>query len=323
MRELYPRIEPYAHGLLDVGDGQSLYWETCGDPAGKPAVVLHGGPGSGCIPGFRRYFDPAAYRIVLFDQRGAGRSLPHASDLAASLGPNTTHHLIADIETLREFLGISRWLVWGISWGSTLGLAYAQQHPQRVSEIVLHSVTMTRPADIDWLYHGVGRFFPEEWARFRAGAVKGDGEVAGATGDDLVAAYYRLLGDPDPAVAQQAARDWCAWEDAVVSLEDGWQPSARYADPRFRMAYARIVTHYFHHRAWLEDGALLRGAGRLARIPGVLAHGRLDLGGPPATAWELAQAWPDAELHFVHGGHLGGPGMDEILITATDRFAGR
>ena len=208
-------------------------------------------------------------------------------------------------------------------WASVLtiallapALAYAEQYPQRVSEIVLHSVTMTRPADIDWLYHGVGRFFPEEWARFRAGA-------GAAAGDDLVAAYYRLLSDPDPAVAEQAARDWCAWEDAVVSLEDGWQPSRRYADSRFRMAFARIVTHYFHHHAWIEDNGLLRHAGRLSGIPGVLAHGRLDLGGPPVTAWELAQAWPDAELHLVAGGHTGGPSMDEILIAATDRFASR
>jgi proline iminopeptidase len=329
MRGRYPELEPYAHGMFDAGDGQSLYWETCGNPAGKPAVVLHGGPGSGCTPGFRRYFDPAAYRIALFDQRGAGRSLPHASDPATSLDANTTHHLTADIEALREFLGVDRWLVWGISWGSTLALAYAEQHPQRVSEIVLHSVTMTRPADIDWLYHGVGRFFPEEWARFRAGAVerewRGTGRWPGGegAGDDLVAAYHRLLNDPDPVVQERAAQDWCAWEDAVVSLEEGWQPSPRYTDPRFRMAYARIVTHYFHHRAWLEDGALLRGAARLSGIPGVLAHGRLDLGGPPVTAWELAQAWPDAELHLVGGGHRGGPGMDEVLIAATDRFASR
>jgi proline iminopeptidase len=312
----YPPIEPYDHGLLDVGDGQSLYWETCGNPAGKPAVVLHGGPGSGCTPSLRREFDPAAYRIVLFDQRGAGRSVPHASDRAVSLAANTTQHLIADIEVLREFLGISRWLVWGISWGSTLGLAYAEQHPQRVSEIVLHSATMTRPADIDWLYHGVGRFFPQEWARFRAAA-------GASAGDDLVAAYHRLLSDPDPAVAEQAARDWCTWEDTVVSLEDGWQPHPRYADPRFRMAFARIVTHYFRHHAWIEDNGLLRHADRLSGIPGVLAHGRLDLGGPPVVAWELARAWPDAELHLVNDGHMGGADMDEILIAATDRFASR
>jgi proline iminopeptidase len=268
----YPPIEPHANGMLDVGDAQLLYWETCGNPAGKPAVVLHGGPGSGCIPGFRRYFDPAAYRIVLFDQRGAGRSTPHASDRSVGLDVNTTRHLIADIEALREFLGVDRWLVWGISWGSTLALAYAEQHPERVSEIVLHSVTMTRPADVDWLYHGVGRFFPEEWARFRAGA-------GADAGGDLVAAYYRLLGDPDPAVAQQAALDWCTWEDTVVSLEDGWQPSPRYADPRFRMAFARIVTHYFHHHAWIEDNGLLRHADRLSGIPGCSCTGASTSGG--------------------------------------------
>jgi proline iminopeptidase len=314
MAERYPEIEPYAHGMLEVGDGQSIYWEQCGNPDGKPAVVLHGGPGSGCIPGFRRYFDPGGYRIVLFDQRGAGRSVPHASEPGTSLRANTTHHLIADLELLRDHLGIGQWLVWGISWGSTLGLAYAQAHPERVSEIVLASVTMTRPMDIDWLYHGVGRFFPEEWARFRDGA-----GPAGADGD-LVAAYYRLLQDGDPAVREQAARDWCLWEDAVVSL-DGHGPNPRYDDPRFRMCFARVVTHYFHHHAWLEDGALLRGAGRLAGIPGVLVHGRLDLGGPADTAWELAQAWPGADLHLVGGGHTGGPDMTECLLAATDRFA--
>jgi proline iminopeptidase len=317
MADRYPEIEPYEHGMLEVGDGQRLYWEACGSPDGKPAVVLHGGPGSGCIPGFRRYFDPGAYRIVLFDQRGAGRSLPHASDPATGLQANTTHLLVADIEVLREHLGVDRWLVWGISWGSTLALAYAERHPRRVSEIVLASVSMTRHADIDWLYHGVGRFFPEEWARFRVGA-----GVAAADAD-LVAAYYRLLQDADSAVRERAARDWCDWEDAVVSLEDGHRPSPRYEDPRFRMAFARIVTHYFYHRAWLEDGELLRDADRLAGIPGVLVHGRLDLGGPSVTAWELARAWPDAELHLVGGGHTGGPDMTDRLIAATDSFARR
>jgi proline iminopeptidase len=314
MTERYPEIEPYAHGMLEVGDGQSIYWEQCGNPAGKPAVVLHGGPGSGCIPSFRRNFNPEAYRIVLFDQRGAGRSVPYAGEPATSLRANTTHHLIADLELLRDHLGIGRWLVWGVSWGSTLALAYAQTHPERVSEIVLASVTMTRPMDIAWLYHGVGRFFPEEWARFRDGA-----GAAGADGD-LVAAYYGLLNGDDPAVRERAARDWCLWEDAVVSLE-GYAPNPRYENPRFRMCFARVVTHYFHHHAWLEDGALLRGAGRLAGIPGVLVHGRLDLGGPADTAWELAQAWPDAELHLVGGGHTGGKDMTTCLLAATDRFA--
>jgi proline iminopeptidase len=315
VRRRYPEIEPYEQGMLDVGDGQLLYWEVCGNPNGKPAVVLHGGPGSGCTPGLRRYFDPAAYRIVLFDQRGAGRSLPHASDSTVDLLTNTTHHLISDLELLREHLGVERWLVWGGSWGSTLALAYAERHPQRVTEVILASVTMTRPADIHWLYHGVGRFFPEEWARFR------DGVPPAERDGDLVAAYYRLLNDPRPAVREKAARDWCDWEDAVVSSEPGYERNPRYDDPRFRMTFARIVTHYFHHNAWLEDGILLRDAHRLGGIPGVLVHGRFDLGGPPSTAWDLAQAWPDAELHLVTTGHSGGGEMTSRLIAATDRFS--
>jgi len=300
--------------MLDVGNGQHLYWELCGNPNGKPAVVLHGGPGSGCTPSLRRYFDPVRYRIVLFDQRGAGRSVPHASDPAVCLSTNTTQHLIADIELLRRHLGIDRWLVWGGSWGATLALAYAERHRQRVTEIVLASVTMTQTADIHWLYDGVGRFFPAEWARFR------DGVPAAERDGDLVEAYYRLLNLADPAVRQKAARDWCDWEDAVVSLELGYEPNPRYDDGRFRMAFARIVTHYFHHHAWLADGILLREAHRLAGIPGVLVHGRLDLGSPAATAWELARAWPGAELHLVATGHAGGDEMTERLIAATDRF---
>ncbi len=311
----FPEIEPYESGMLDVGDGQQLYWEACGNPAGKPALVLHGGPGSGCRPYHRRYFNPDAYRIVLFDQRGAGRSTPRV-DATTDLSANTTYDLVADIERLREHLGIARWLVWGVSWGVTLGLAYAERHPMRVSEMVLASVTMTRPADIHWLYHETGRFFPEEWERFRAGVPQAE------RGGDLVAAYYRLLNEqPDIAVRAKAAQDWCDWEDAVQSLEEGWVPNPRYADPAFRMTFARIVTHYFHHRAWLADGQLLREAQRLAGIPGVLIHGRLDLGGPPDTAWQLAHAWPGAELHLVRTGHGGGQDMTACVMEATNRFA--
>lgn len=311
----FPEIEPYEHGVLDVGDGQHVYWEVCGSPGGKPAVVLHGGPGSGCTPGLRRYFDPDAYRIVQFDQRGAGRSTPRVSD-STDLSTNTTHHLVADIEQLREHLGIDRWLVWGGSWGVTLGLAYAQRHPARVSEMVLASVTMTRPEDIHWLYHETGRYFPEQWERFRASVP--DAERDG----DLVGAYFRLLNEhPDVAVREKAAQDWCDWEDAVQSLEEGWTPNPRYADPAFRMTFARLVTHYFHHRAWLADGQLLRDAHRLAGIPGVLIHGRLDLGGPADTAWQLAQVWPGAQLQFVGTGHSGGEEMTSCLIEATNRFS--
>ena len=312
----YPEIEPFETGFLDVGDGQRVYWETCGNPKGKPAVVLHGGPGSGCTPGHRRDFDPQKYCVVLFDQRGSGRSTPHASDPFVDLSTNTTRHLISDIEMLREHVGADQWLVWGFSWGVTLGLAYAEQYPERVSEMVLGSITMTRRRDVHWLYHDVGRFLPEQWDSFRHGvpAHERDG--------DLVAAYYSLLNEsPDVALRTKVAHDWCAWEDAVVSLEDGWSPNPRYADPAFRMAFARLVTHYFHHGAWLEEGQILRDVHRLAAIPAVLVHGQLDLGAPLDTAWQLAMAWSSAELIVVPAGHSGGGDMMTRLIEATDRFA--
>jgi proline iminopeptidase len=314
---MYPEIEPSERAMLDVGDGQQLYWEICGNPAGKPALVLHGGPGSGCTPGHRRFFDPEAYRIVLFDQRGAGRSTPRVT-ATTDLSANTTDHLIADIERLREHLSINRWLVLGNSWGVTLGLAYAQRHPTRVSEMVLAAVTMTRPKDIHWLYHEAGRFFPEEWRRFRDGVPEADRD------GDLVAAYYHLLNEqPDVTRRESAARDWCLWEDAAMSLEEGWAPNPRYADSAFRMTFARVVTHYFHHRAWLADGQLLRDAQHLSEIPGVLIHGRLDLGSPPDTAWQLAQAWPGAELRLIRTGHGWGNDVLASIIEATRRFGAR
>jgi proline iminopeptidase len=263
----------------------------------------------------RRLFDPAAYRIVLFDQRGAGRSLPHASDPATSLAGITTDRMLADLERLREHLGVERWLVYGTSWGSTLGLAYGEHHPERVTEMVLAPVTLTRRADVDWLYRGVARFFPDEWERFRTGAGGDDA----ADGGDLAAAYARLLADPDPAVRERAALDWCAWEDAIVSFDSAGVPNPRYDDPRFRMAFARIVTHVMRHGAWLRERELLDGAHRLAGIPGVLIHGRLDLAGPPGAAWELARAWPGSELILVEGaGHTAG--LREQVLAATDRF---
>ena len=313
MPERFQAIEPYDAGMLDVGDGQRIYWEASGNPAGKPAVALHGGPGGGSTPGRRRSFDPEAYRFVQFDQRGCGRSTPSAADLRTSLESNTTSHLIGDIEKLREHLGIERWLVWGGSWGVTLGLAYAQRYPERVTEMVLVSCTMTRASDVHWLYHGAGRFFPAEWQRYAAGA--------GFT-DDLVAAYDRLLNaHPDPEVRFRAARDWCDWEDAVLSLEEGWTPYERFGDPEFRITFARLCAHYFSHAAWLEDGQLLRDAGRLAGIPAVLIHGRLDIGGPPDVPWLLHRAWPGSELHLVRTGHQGGDEMTERMMTALNRFA--
>jgi proline iminopeptidase len=312
----FPLVEPHAQGLLDVGDGQQIYWEVCGNPNGKPALFVHGGPGSGCTPGSRRLFDPAKYRIVIFDQRNCGRSTPSAADPTTLLAFNTTEHLIGDIETLRQHLRIDRWVLFGGSWGVTLGLAYAERHPDRVTAAIFASVTMTRPADVHWLYHEVGRYFPEEWDRFRCGVPESE------RNGDLVAAYDKLLNvQTDLRARERAAQSWCDWEAAVMSLEPGYAYPRRYADPAFRMTFARIVTHYFSHAAWLRDDQLLRDAHRLAGIPGVLVHGRLDLGGPADTAWELAKAWPDAELHLIGTGHGGGEEMDRRVRDAVVRFA--
>ncbi len=310
----FPPIEPYDHGLLDVGDGNHVYWEVCGNPEGTAALAVHGGPGSGCSPGMRQQFDPDRYRVVLFDQRGCGRSTPHASDPDTDMSANTTAHLIRDMEQLREHLGIEKWLLFGGSWGSTLILAYAEIYPERVSAAVIQAVTTTRRYEIEWLYHGVSRFFPEQWHRFRA-LVPAE--------EDLLAGYARLLGDPNPAVRERAAVEWCAWEDAVISMEPNGQPGAYSARPgRDLLAFTRICAHYFSQGAWLEEGQLLRDAGRLAGIPAVLIHGRLDLGSPLDTAWELAQAWPDARLVVVDdSGHTGSDRMRVVIRTALADFA--
>src|SRR5579872_4616039 len=247
MRGLFPAVEPTETGMLSVGDGHMLYWETCGNPRGKPAVFLHGGPGSGCNPSQRRFFDPNTYRIVLFDQRGSGRSRPLASEPNADLTTNTTSHLIEDIERLREHLAIERWTVLGVSWGTTLGLAYAQSHPQRVTALVLALVTTTSRREVEWITRGVGRLFPKEWNRFAAGVPEWLRDLS------LVDAYATLLFDPDASVQDRAAREWCAWEDAHVSLAPGHQPNPRYADPEFRLRFARLVTHYWRHAAFLDD----------------------------------------------------------------------
>ncbi len=316
LRPLYPEINPYDQGLFDVGDGHRIYWELCGKPSGKPAVVLHGGPGSGCTPWWRRLFDPEAYRVLLFDQRGCGRSLPHASDSAAELAANTTHHLIGDIEALRRQVGVERWLVLGGSWGSTLALAYAERHPDRVTEMMLFSVVTTTRREVAWLTRDVGRFFPLAWQRFRAGVPKAERDGS------LVEAYSRLLENPDPLVRANAARNWCEWEDAHVRTRADQPPDPRYEDPIFRAGFARLVTHYWRHAAWLEEGSLLSGVERLAGIPGVLVHGRMDLSSPLDVPWNLARAWPESDLVILDDeGHTGGRRRTDALISASDRFA--
>lgn len=311
---MYPFIDPYDEGMLDVGDGNLVHWDVAGNPDGLPALVVHGGPGSGCGPGTRRYFDPDRYRIVQFDQRNCGRSTPHASTLAADLRHNTTGHLVADMELLREHLGIERWLLFGGSWGSTLILAYAERHPDRVAGIVIDGVTAGRRREIDWLYEGVGRFFPAQWAAFRDFAAPGGG--------DVVAAYAALMNSPDPAVRAAAATAWCAWEDAVVSLEPNGVPDVYSGRPDdAKLAMVRICTHYFAHAGWLEEGVLLREAGRLAGIRGVLLHGRFDISSPLETAWLLAQRWPDATLTVVEdSGHTGSGTMRTLIREALDSF---
>jgi proline iminopeptidase len=300
-----------------VGGGHQVYWECCGNPNGKPALFLHGGPGSGCSPGQRRFFDPEAYRIVLLDQRGSGRSLPLASEPDADLNTNTTQHLIADIEALRQLIGAERWTtILGVSWGTTLALAYAQAHPQRVASLVLGFVTTTSRREVEWITEGVGRIFPQEWDRFAAAVPESLRHLP------LVDAYASLLADPDSAVRDHAAREWCHWEDAHVSMTPGHQPSPRYEDPEFRLRFARLVTHYWRHHAFLEEAQLLRDAATLNGIPGVLIHGRYDISGPLETAWRLSQRWSPTKLHILDdAGHGGGDLFLPLVVRALNEFA--
>jgi len=312
----FPEIEPYENGLLDVGDGHHIYWETCGNPHGKSAVVLHGGPGSGCSTGMRRLFDPSTYRIVLFDQRNCGRSTPHASEPEVDLSTNTTAHLVEDCERIREHLAVDRWLVWGGSWGTTLGLAYAETHPERVTELILVSVVTTTRREVEWITREMGRVFPEEWERFRDGVPEED------RNGDLSLAYNRLLESTDTDVRDRAAKAWCAWEDTHVATTPGYTPDPRYDDPRFRLCFARLVTHYWSNALFIEDGALLRDAHRLAGIPVVMVNGQLDISGPLEAPWALSKAMPDAELIVIGDeGHGGAQSMFDVIVATTNRFA--
>ena len=311
-RTLYPAIEPYRSGRLDVGDGHEIYWEQCGNPDGIPALFLHGGPGAGCSPDHRRQFDPDRYNVLLLDQRGSGRSTPHAS-----LEANTTWHLIDDIERLRAIAGVEKWLVFGGSWGSTLALAYAQAHPARTAGLILRGIFLMHQWELDWLFQeGASRIFPDKWEHFLA-------PIPEAERGDLVAAYQRLLTHKDPALRMAAAKAWSGWEAETVTLLPNDKVMATHTSDDFAIAIARIENHYMVHRGWLEDGQLLRDADRLRGIEAVIVQGRYDCCTPPAAAWMLHRAWPEAMLHIVpDGGHMfNEPGILDGLIRATDAFA--
>lgn len=295
-----PVWEPFNTGWLDVGDGHVLYYEEVGNASGSPILYLHGGPGSGCTVGARRHFDPKGHRAILFDQRAAGRSRPHASEEHVDWASINLDHHIADIETLRSMLAIDRWAVFGISWGSVLGIAYAQRHPTRVAAVIAAAVSTGTAEDIDWLTIGTGRFFPEEWEAFR------DHVPPRLRNLRLVDAYNDLVMDSNPGVHEPAAWAWCAWEDRHMATTPGAGHNPRYDDPRFRLAFSRQVTHCWRQNSWLADDELVANAHLLAKVPGSLIHGRLDVSSPLIGPWRLHKAWPGSDLIVVdnegHGG---------------------
>lgn len=313
MKNIFPAIEPFDSGYLAVDNRHRMYYEQCGDPAGKPVVLLHGGPGSGCSPTMRRFHDPSRYRIILFDQRGAGRSTPHAD-----LIDNTTWDLVADIERLREHLKISRWQVFGGSWGSTLALAYAQKHPERVSELLLRGIFMLRRWELEWFYQeGTSRLFPDAWEKYLA-------PIPPVERHDLMSAYYRRLTSDDETVQLAAAHAWSIWEASTSYLRQDPGAMAAFDQPAFALAFARIESHYFVHGGFFEvDDQLLRDAHRISTIPGVIVHGRYDVVCPVQNAWDLHKAWPKAELNIcATAGHSAfEPEISEALIAATQQFA--
>ncbi len=316
MRSQFPIVEPFRTGMLEVGDGHSIYWECCGNPSGIPALFLHGGPGAGCSPGQRRFFDPDRFCAVLFDQRGSGRSRPLASSPSVDLATNTTGHLISDIEALRTMLAIERWTILGLSWGTTLGLAYAQRHVARVRAMVLGLVATTSRREVQWLTEDVSRIFPREWHEFI------DAIPIELRALRPVDAYATMLACPDAAVRHQAARAWCKWEDAHVSLTPGHAPSPLFDDADFRLRFARLVTHYWRNAAFLEEEQLIRDAPLLNGIPGVLIHGRYDVSIPAETAWRLSRCWSTSRLHILEdAGHGGGTQFMPLILDALYEFA--
>lgn len=317
MTKFFPEIDPYETGFLSVSNDNQLYFELVGNPNGKPVVVLHGGPGSGCTPLMRRYFDPRLYKIVLFDQRGCGRSKPHASLLSTNLTYNTTENLLLDIEQLRNKLGIERWMVFGGSWGSVLGLVYTEKYPDKVTEIILWGVALGNSSEIKWMYEGIAPLFPREWEKFI------DNLHVHLDALSILAEYNNRLNDPDEKVRLKAARAFHEWEWGLFNVNDDKAPGGRWLEPEFQLARARIITHYFLHNCWLEDGVVMRNVDILSSIPGVLVQGRLDFASTLTGAWSLSKVWSSCELILVKGaGHsTTDEGMDSALLDATQKFA--
>lgn len=314
---LYPPVEPYDSGTLIVGDGQRIAWEVSGNPEGKPAVFLHGGPGGGTSAWHRRFFDPERYRIVLFDQRGCGKSSPHVSSPAAELRFNTTGHLIADIELLRKNLGIPAWQVFGGSWGSALALAYAQAYPDAVTELILRGIFTLRREELEWFYEGgAAALFPDLWEDFIA-------PIPVLERNRMIEAYHRRLSDPDPAVHVPAAVAWTRWEASTITLRPDPDTIAAMTEPEAAVAFARIENHFFLHRGWLQEGQLIAGIDAIRDIPAVIVQGRYDVCTPMMTALDLHRSWPEAEFVVVDdAGHAASePGIQRALRAATDRFA--
>ena len=314
LRTLYPAIDPYDSGHIKVSDVHQLYYEQCGNPNGKPVVFLHGGPGAGLDPDYRRFFDPEAYRIILFDQRGAGRSIPHAS-----LDDNTTWHLVQDIEHIREHFGVEQWLVFGGSWGSTLSLAYAETHPERVSGLVLRGIFLCRPKEIRWFYEegqGASAIFPETWEQYVR-------IIPEAERGDMVGAYYRRLTSEDEAVQREAAYAWSIWEASALKLLPDQKTIDEFTEPEMAIALARIECHYFINNCFFEtDNYLIEHIDRIRHIPAVIVQGRYDIVCPVMSAWDLHRAWPDATLKIIpDAGHASlEPGIASALVEATDNF---
>ena len=315
MRDFYPDLQPYSRGRLRVSELHEIYYEECGNPKGKPVVVLHGGPGGGISPFLRRLHDPKLYRVILFDQRGCGQSTPHAE-----LRENTTWHLVADMEALRVHLGVETWQVLGGSWGSTLALAYAQKHGARVTELILRGIFTIRKREIDWFYQeGASMLFPDEWETYVA-------PIPAAERSDMVGAYYRRLTGDDEVQKMACAKVWSQWEASTLSLRPNPQRISEFGGDAFALAFARIECHYFINRGFFDrDGQLLADAAKLRDIPGVIIQGRYDVVTPMDTAWALHRVWPEATFEIIpDAGHTATePGLTDALIRATDRFTMR